>query len=170
MLPSYAGEDKQSFIHFDFPCLNLNWKNAADKFVKVSILSAEDIALQEQRLIPLGYQFPEELKAFWLEIGCGYLCANDSLDNAFETPSTTLDIYLSEGDWANVKLRCDIFVKNELPFFQIGHLDYITIGLEEGVNLGKIYRLGIEIAPSLTVFVQHILQNPSYYTELVTCI
>ena len=28
MLPSHAGEDKQSFIHFAFLCLNLNWKTA----------------------------------------------------------------------------------------------------------------------------------------------
>lgn len=149
---------------------NLNWDNATNKFVQVSILSDEDISLQEKRLAPLGYHFPEELKAFWQEIGCGYLCPNDSLDNGFEKPNTALDIYLSEGDWANVKLSCDLFVPNELPFFQIGHLDYITIGLEVGVNFGKIYRLGVEIAPSLTVFVQRILENPNYYTQLVACV
>ena len=145
---------------------NVNWKNATDKFVLVSTLSDEDIVSQEKRLAPYGYQFPEQLKAFWKEFGCGYLCPNDALDNGFEKPSTAVDIYLSEGEWAKVKLSFDLFVQNELPFFQIGHLDYITIGIEEGVNLGKVYRLGEEIAPNLVEFVQRILQNPSYYNEV----
>ena len=149
---------------------NVNWKNATDKFIRAFTLSDDDINCQEKRLLAFGYRFPNELKAFWSEIGCGYLCPNDNLDNGFEKPSTALDIYLSEGDWANVKLSCNLFVQNELPFFQIGHLDYITIGLEEGVNLGKIYRLGVEIAPSLVDFVKCILQNPSYYNKLVSSV
>lgn len=150
--------------------MDVDWKNATDKFIRVSTVLTDDIVKAEKRLISFGYLFPSELKTFWDEIGCGYLCPNEQLDNGFEKPSTALDVYLSEGDWANVKLSCNLFVPNELPFFQIGHLDYITIGLEEGVNLGKIYRLGEEIAPSLVDFVQYILQNPTYYEQLVACV
>ena len=49
-------------------------------------------------------------------------------------------------------------------------LDYITIGLEEGVNLGKIYCLGQEIAPNLIVFIQKLLENPTYYLNYIPAV
>ena len=143
------------------------WGNVSDKFIRTNTVSENDIKMQEVRLASLGYHFPEELKAFWLELGCGYLCPNDKVDNGLQSPNTTLDIYFREGDWSKIKLACDIFDQNELPFFLIGNFNYITIGLEEGVNLGKIYRLGEEIAPSLTYFIEHLLQDSTYYTNLV---
>ena len=147
-----------------------NWSNVRNKFIRINTLSTNEIAKQEERLTVLGYHFPKELKAFWSEIGCGYLCPDDFVDNGLERPNTVLDIYLNEGDWANIKLNCNIIDKNELPFFLINDLDYITIGLEEGVNLGKIYRFGEEIAPTLTDFVQQLLQDATYYNRLLAIV
>jgi len=147
-----------------------NWENAKDKFLRVNTLSLDEISQQEKRLLSLGYQFPSELKTFWTEIGCGYLYPNDFVDNGLERPKTILDIYLNEGEWANVKIDCNIIDKSELPFFLICDLDYITIGIEEGKNLGKIYRFGVEIAPNLTDFIQHIMQDVTYYNKLLTAI
>lgn len=143
----------------------INWGNIDHHFLRSSRPSLTEITEQEKRLQPFGYCFPDELKAFWQEVGCGYLCSTDYLDNGFEEPKTTLDIYLLEGDWSDVKLNCDIIAENELPFFRINNLNYLTIGLQKDVNLGKIYRSGEEIAPSLTVFVKSIMQNPLYYLE-----
>ena len=136
-----------------------NWNSANGKFVLIHTLSPEEIAHQEERLTAFGYHFPTELKAFWQEIGCGYLSPNDCIDNGLEEPHTALDIYFHEGDWADINLSCNIFAQNELPFLIINNSNYITIGLEEGVNQGKIYYLGEEIAPNLTYFIQQILKT-----------
>ena len=148
----------------------INWHNASSHFIRSSIPSKAEISMQEERLKTLGYCFPLELKAFWSEIGCGYLCPNDSVDNGLEEPATILDIYFSEGEWSDVKFVCDIIDKNELPFFRIYDLCYLTIGLEEGNNLGKIYYCGDEIAANLVDFTNHILLNPVYYLSLYTTI
>lgn len=144
----------------------INWSMATHSFIRSVLPTMEEISEQEVRLQQAGYNFPEMLKVFWREIGCGYLCSTEMLDNGLEEPSTILDIYFQEGDWRSVKLACDLLNTNELPFFHIGSLSYLTIGLEEGVNLGKIYRCGEEIAPNLISFVKCLLHNPTYYAEL----
>lgn len=143
----------------------INWGNMTHSFLRSSIPSSTDITEQEKRLASVGYEFPEELKHFWAEIGCGYLYSTDCLDNGVEEPKTILDIYFQEGDWADVSCHCDIFAANELPFFRISNLNYLTIGLEKGANLGKIYKSGEEIAPSLTDFIKSLMQNPLYYLD-----
>lgn len=149
-------EDEKSF----------DWKKVTDKFICTNTLSLHTIEEQEERLLAFGYSFPAELKAFWSELGCGYLCSSAEVDNGLEHPRTVLDIYFSEGNWSEVKLPCNLFCENELPFFNIKDLDYITIGLQPGVNLGKIYRFGEEIAPNLTSFIELLLKNNTYYKEL----
>lgn len=145
---------------------SINWHNACTQFIRSTIPSITEICKQEERLKALGYNFPLELKAFWNEIGCGYLCPNDTVDNGLEEPNTILDIYFQEGEWAKVKFTCDILAQNELPFFRVRDLSYLTIGIEEGINLGKIYYLGEEIAPNLVNFVERILRNSTYYYAL----
>lgn len=145
---------------------SINWEATTHLFLRSTIPSLSEITTQEARLKEVGYTFPPELKAFWQEIGCGYLCSNEMLDNGLEEPHTILDIYFQEGDWQHVHFTCDILANNELPFFRVNSLNYLTIGLEPGVNLGKIYCCGEEIAPSLTAFVEHLLQDTNYYTNL----
>lgn len=142
---------------------NLTWCMPQKKFIKVVTPSLDEITRVEQRLLTMGYHLPVELKAFWSEIGCGYFENNDLVDNGLELPQTDLDIYFCEGAWTNLKLHFNIFDSNEFPFFLTNNLDYITIGLEEGVNLGKIYHFGQEIAPNLIEFIKRLLENPSYY-------
>lgn len=145
---------------------HINWQTASKQFLRSSLPSTAEISKQEERLKPLGYRFPLELKNFWMEIGCGYLCPNDRVDNGLEEPTTILDIYFREGEWSEVKFICDIIGQNELPFFRTCDLGYLTIGLEEGNNLGKIYYCGDEIASSLIDFAERILLNPTYYLDL----
>lgn len=145
---------------------HINWHNASTQFIRSTMPSIPEICKQEARLKALGYNFPLELKAFWNEIGCGYLCPNDTVDNGLEEPNTILDIYFQEGEWATVKFTCDILAQNELPFFRVSDLSYLTIGIEEGINLGRIYYLGEEIAPNLVDFVELILRNSTYYHTL----
>ena len=115
----------------------------------------------------IGYHLPNELKAFWNEVGCGYFSGHELVNNGLEQPSTDLDIYFCEGDWKTIKSRCNLLMPNELPFLLTTNLDYITIGLEEGVNLGKVYYFGVEIAPNLSVFIQRLLENPTYYLDYI---
>jgi len=145
---------------------HVNWNNASSQFIRSSIPSVAEVSKQEKRLKALGYSFPLELKTFWDEIGCGYLCPNDSVDNGLEEPTTILDIYFREGEWSDVKFTCDILDKNELPFFRICDLSYLTIGLEDGINLGRIYYCGDEVASNLIDFTERILLNPVYYLAL----
>lgn len=143
----------------------INWSASTHSFIRSSLPSQAEIAQQEARLQEVGYEFPELLKAFWTEIGCGYLCTTESSDHALQEPNTALDLYFHEGDWSHIKLTCDILDKNELPFFRINDFRYLTIGLEEGVNLGKIYCCGEEIASNLIEFVEKLLFNPTCYIE-----
>jgi len=144
-----------------------NWNNATDKFICFIKLTSQDIDAAEQRLETTGYQFPTELKNFWYEMGCGYLCSNFLADNVFEDPKALLDIYFSEGEWSKLKTTLNFYEANEFPFLRTTNFNYITIGLEAGNNLGKIYLNGIEIAGSLSEFIQHLLNNPIFYQTLL---
>lgn len=143
----------------------LNWNTATNKFVLSKKTSRQEISEQERRLNLSGFHFPEELKNFWDEIGCGYICTNYFADNGVLDPKTAVDIYLSEGDWPSIKTALNLIEPNELPFLRIKGFDWLTIGLEAGVNLGKIYRYGEEIAPDLTTFIQLLLADPVYYQK-----
>lgn len=149
---------------------SFNWCNIKNNFIRISIPTFEEIDNAELRLATIGYHLPNELKAFWREVGCGYFSAHELVNNGLEQPKTDLDIYFCEGDWTNIKLNCNLLMPNELPFLLTNNLDYITIGLEEGVNLGKIYRFGEEIAPNLIVFIQRLLENPAYYLDYIPAV
>ena len=144
-----------------------NWCNIKNHFIRISTPSSEEIEHAEARLAAIGYHFPNELKAFWNEVGCGYFSGHELVNNGLEQPNTDLDIYFCEGDWKTIKSHCNLLMPNELPFLLTTNLDYITIGLEEGVNLGKVYYFGEEIAPNLTVFIQRLLENPTYYLNYI---
>lgn len=149
---------------------SFNWSNIKNNFIRISTPTFEDINTAEARLATIGYHLPNELKAFWREVGCGYFSAHDLVNNGLEHPKTDLDIYFCEGDWTNIKLNCNLLMPNELPFLLTSNLDYITIGLEEGVNLGRICRFGEEIAPNLIVFIQKLLENPTYYLNYIPAV
>lgn len=140
-----------------------DWSLVSNRFVRSYSVSKDEIDQAEQRLLATNYHIPEELKAFWSEIGCGYLCSNFVVDNAIEAPNTMLDIYFSEGEWGEIKTSFNLLVPNELPFLRTNVFNYITIGLEENYNLGKIYLNGEEIAPNLPTFIKEMLKNPIYY-------
>lgn len=144
-----------------------DWNTATDKFICFIKLTSQDIDAAEQRLASVGYHFPNELKQFWSELGCGYLCSNFLADNVIEDPTALLDIYFSEGEWSKLKTTLNLYDANELPFLRTTNFNYITIGLEAGKNLGKIYFNGVEIAPSLPEFIQSLLKNPIYYQTLL---
>lgn len=146
---------------------HINWAGTKGNFIRAVRISQDEIDTQEARLLETGFSFPEDLKAFWTEIGCGYISPTDTLDNALETPTNILDFYFNVGDWSDLKIACDFFNTDELPFFFISGLDYITIGLKEGTNLGKIYRFGQEIAPSLSDFLQCILNDSSFCNQCI---
>lgn len=145
----------------------LSWEGTKGNFIRAVKVNQTEIDSQEARLLETGFTFPKDLKEFWTEIGCGYVSPTDALDNALETPTNILDFYFNVGDWSDLKIACDFFDHDELPFFFISGLDYITIGLKEGTNLGKIYRFGQEIAPSLSDFLQCILNDATFFNQCV---
>ena len=143
-----------------------NWNNAMNKFLCYTTVSPTEIALAKERLNSVGYELPEDLERFWSEVGCGYLCSNFLADNVLEGPQALLDIYFSEGEWSTLKKQIQLFDENELPFLRTSNFNYITIGIENGVNMGRIYFNGLEIAASLSEFINRLLENPIYYQEL----
>ena len=88
-------------------------------------VSEDQIKDMEERL---GFKFPESLKEFWLEIGCGSLDTSSkgvkSIDffNTIHGPQEIADIMLLKEECEYLVLDGDYedrFEEDEIPFFEI---------------------------------------------------
>ncbi len=146
----------------------INWDNVYDTFIRVESITLEDLdAIENSFYESTGFTFPTGLANFWLLMGGGFLCPTRNFDNAVQTPQSALDIYFGQGKWKNFNHILDILPPNELPFFRSKNLDFYTIGLEEGVNRGKIYLFGEKVADSVREFVDMIAKQSSAIAKAV---
>lgn len=128
-------------------------------------VSQSDIAEAEIRLKRL---FPDELKAFFGEIGCGFLKAGKA--DLSRTSFNYLNRFLDPGEIADICLGEDEdmapsegFAADELPFFEIADQLYLVIR-PDGNNPHSIcWPYGDPIADDLLIFVSRLINDPRFY-------
>jgi hypothetical protein len=77
----------------------------------------------EQRL---NRTFPKELREFYLQIGYGFMCINQSTSiNRIMSPHSIADLILGEDIWEDYDLMEEIGEPHLFPFFDLGDNDLI---------------------------------------------
>ena len=91
-------------------------------------ITQKEIAEAENKI---GFQFPESLKEFWLEIGYGFLRSNikgESVDsgNLIMSPGMVADTILRDEEESAILLHVleDFLEDGDIPFFDAGNGDY----------------------------------------------
>ncbi|MHA7965249.1 SMI1/KNR4 family protein [Paenibacillus sp. CAU 1782] len=127
-------------------------------------LTEEAILNTEKRM---GTAFPDELRAFYLDIGYG-LIKGQSINaiNRLLSPAALADINLREGHYEFDPDLDDIYEdKDQLIFFEVNEGVYLTISLSS--ENGGIFYFGTQIAPSLEAFLRQFLADNEYYIDYV---
>ena len=114
----------------------------------------------------LSMRFPEELRKFYLEVGCGTL-GNDDPDfrNEIMHPVEAAKLKLGLDFYANMYQEdLDYYTAPDVfPFFDLGgEADYLVIQLT-GEHVGAIIYCGRPIAASFNEFVQRMHERTDYF-------
>ncbi|MGQ3376799.1 SMI1/KNR4 family protein [Priestia endophytica] len=136
-------------------------KNSNHKFYK---LTEKDIKKAEERL---GFAFPDELKAFYQEVGYGFLDVNNKNSfNRMLDPHSVADIRLREGIYEYDPDLDDIYEEeDELVFYEVNEGVYLTMDLKNKKQ-SSIYYLGIKIANSFAEFLKKINEDTDYFEDI----
>jgi antitoxin YxxD len=133
-------------------------------------VSQGDVLEAEARL---GRVFPDELKAFFKEIGCGFLKAG--LPERSRTRFNYLNRFLDPREIADVSSGIDEdltpsegFAANELPFFEIADQLYLVFRSSGDRPNAICWSLGREIAPDLAEFVRQLTIDPRFYHSSIS--
>lgn len=126
-------------------------------------VSAEDIERAERRI---GNRFPEQLRCFFSEVGCGFLKASQletsradfNYINRFLDPDEIADLLLGEDESV---LPSEGFGDGELPFFEIG--DQLYLVMREG---RVCWPFGDVICDDFITFVTELVNHPRFYHEV----
>lgn len=153
---------------------NKEWENDGKIMHRFFALKSEEIIKQEKRL---GCSFPPELRALYMQIGWGGLCAknHDSIDEIIH-PEELTDIILKEGCYEgaqddNIESRDR---KIMFPFFYVGDQLYFCLDLTKEDNEGRSpvvdpnevddgYTL---IADSLDDFIRKMSAKVDFYDDI----
>lgn len=124
----------------------------------------DNILRAEERL---GFEFPEQLRLFFRECGCGFV--KTSLDGS-RTSGSNANRFLSPGSIADLLLGIDVeaipgegFGDGEIPFFEIEHRLFLVILPVIDFPCQIRWSRGNVISTSLVEFVSSLLQNPRFY-------
>ena len=139
------------------------------------VIEDSEIEKQEKRL---GIKFPNQLKQFWKEIGCGFLRYPEKVPDGYEfsginriaSPSNTVDMVLLGQESGSI--LHDIWQELEqgdLPFFEIIDACRFLVVKTNSDNPNAVYtNTGIKIEDSLERFIWRLYhENPSFYNEIV---
>lgn len=117
----------------------------------------------------IGFRFPASLRSFYLEIGSGFLAANEAGDkkttsvNRFLTPGEVADLYLADSEL----MPPDGFEPGELPIFEVGSDLFLVMRLAGGRDAGIFRMSGTKVADSFGDFVQRLYyEDPRYYAQV----
>lgn len=119
-------------------------------------LEEEDIKDAEERL---GYSFPPILRAFYCEVGYGFIKENPSFINRIMAPDDVAD-FMCEEEYQYVDKS--IYSENEMIFFHIADEDFLTIEML-GDNSGAVKYFDEIIAVDLIDFINKMMVNPNYF-------
>ena len=117
----------------------------------------------------LKFIFPEELKCFYKELGCGFMpkVEDDFCVNRFLAPDEILDFYEGNDFYATDE-RQDYyspFDGRSLIFYEVDSDVFMTIKLT-GSDAGSIYYFDTRVASSVLEFIERMLEKHNYYLDL----
>jgi hypothetical protein len=145
---------------FDDPNKDI-WHNK-HAFFKVE---PKEIAETEDRI---GILLPNELKAFYNDVGYGFICVGKSVYvNRIISPSEIADFYLGVDDYKNDERRKYYQDKTKLIFCEVSENTFLIMDLSQENSLGQcpIYDYDEKIADSLIDFLERMDKEVNYYMK-----
>jgi hypothetical protein len=128
-------------------------------------INEEEIIEAEQTM---NRRFPKELRNFYLEIGYGFFCKDDTTrTNRIMHPNDIALYYVNDSEYEYVDK--EIYGEQELIFFDLGgEGDFLTINIASENKDGKceILYFGRKIASSLLNFLFNMNIKTNYYLEI----
>jgi antitoxin YxxD len=118
----------------------------------------------------LNRTFPKELREFYLQIGYGFMCINQStFINRIMDPHSIADLILGEDIWEDYYLVEEIAEDPHLfPFFELGDdcLIFLDLSQETRDGIHPVDYTGIIIAESIEDFLRKLDAEENYYLSV----
>jgi antitoxin YxxD len=130
-------------------------------------LNEREVEAAEKRL---NRTFPKELREFYLQIGYGFMCINQStFINRIMDPHSIADLILGEDIWEDYYLVEEIAEDPHLfPFFELGDdcLIFLDLSQETRDGIHPVDYTGIIIAESIEDFLRKLDAEENYYLSV----
>lgn len=123
----------------------------------------------EQAESRMGRRFPEQLRTFFEEVGCGNLKASPTDDpkgvfnhfNRFLSPNEVADLFLGEDEYHRPD---DGFRPGLMRFFEVNEERFLVVQTTDPE--GAVVRSdGTVISKDLVTFTKELAENPSFFDE-----
>ncbi|MGE7593544.1 SMI1/KNR4 family protein [Peribacillus frigoritolerans] len=137
-------------------------KNSNHKFFP---LKEKDLIKAEERL---GFNFPPELREFYLEVGYGFFKGNNenSISRLMD-PDTIADITLREGIYEYDPDLEGIYEEaDKLVFYEVNEGVYLTLDLND-TQRTSVYFFDNKIADSLESFIKKVDEDNEYFFDMM---
>lgn len=118
--------------------------------------------------LKLGIDIPQLLKDFYIEVGYGFITSKVENVNRIMDPVSVLDFRLRQNDfefYPDIEIF-DEFEEDKLIFFEANEAVMISIGFGPD-NRGKIYYYDVEISKNLKEFFDKLLEDDTFYYNLL---
>ncbi|MCM3162671.1 SMI1/KNR4 family protein [Metabacillus litoralis] len=137
-------------------------KNDKHKFIR---LQENELLDAEERL---GFELPNELRDFYLEVGYGFIKGSDgNAINRIMDPDTIADITLREGIYEfDPDLEGIYEDDDKLVFYEVNEGVYLTLDLNTPQQT-PVYFFETQIAGSLEEFIRKVDENAEYFRDMV---
>jgi len=136
-------------------------KNERHKFIR---LQENELLNAEERL---GFELPNELRDFYLEVGYGFIKGSDgNAINRIMDPDTIADITLREGIYEFDPDLEGIYEEDDkLVFFEVNEGVYLTLDLNT-TQKTPVYFFETQIADSLEEFIRKVDEDAEYFLDM----
>lgn len=136
-------------------------KNEKHKFIR---LQENEVLNAEERL---GFELPNELRDFYLEVGYGFIKGSDgNAINRIMDPDTIADITLREGIYEFDPDLEGIYEEDDkLVFFEVNEGVYLTLDLNTPQQT-PVYFFETQIADSLEEFIRKVDEDAEYFMDM----
>lgn len=137
-------------------------KNSNHKFFP---LKEKDLIKAEERL---GFNFPPELREFYLEVGYGFFKGNNenSISRLMD-PDTIADITLREGIYEYDPDLEGIYEEaDKLVFYEVNEGVYLTLDLND-TQRNSVHFFDNKIADSLESFIKKVDEDNEYFFDMM---
>ena len=111
----------------------------------------------------LGIILPKELKAFYRQVGYGFLYSKEYKFNRIMSPQSLCEFRFRKGMYSN-DTDLDVYEdyeRDKIIFFEISEGNYLSIGFSKGNN-GEIFYGKRKIANSLSEFLIKYQEDENY--------